>query len=151
MPVIKSRKYVGRQPVDSPTPHRKGETITEIFTHTFTTAVGTADILELMPVFSHGKIVDFEFETANVGAIALNIGLMTGAAGANEPPARTCGSQLIAGVLANAASGRASTLAQMALLQNGVGDRDVSIGLVPAAPITAAANKTITIKLTIVA
>lgn len=150
MSVIKSANYIGMQPIDSPVPHRKGETITAIFTHTFTKDVAATDILELFPVFAHGKIVDFEFETANVGAINLTIGLMSGAAGSNAA-GRTSGNQLINGVAANAASGKSATLAALAALQSGVGDTDVSIGLVPASTITAAANKTITIKVTIAA
>lgn len=150
MPIVKSKKYVGMQVVDSPIPHRKGETITEIFTHTFTQAVGTGDILELFPVFAGGKIVDFEFETANIGAINLNIGLMTGQAGSNDG-GRVCGAELISAVAANAATGKAATLAALAALQAGVGQADRSIGLVPASNITAAANKTITIKVVIAA
>lgn len=150
MSIIKSAKYVGIQPVDSPVPDRKGETITIVFTHTFTKDVTSADILELAPIFAYGKIVDFQFETANIGAINLQIGLMTGEAGSNDA-GRSCGSQLINGVAANAATGKSATLAAIAALQDAIGDTDTSIGLVPAATITAASNKTITVKLVIAA
>jgi hypothetical protein len=150
MALIKSKMFVGAQPVDSAVPHRSGETITVIYTHTFTAAVTAADILELYPIFAHGKIVGFEFETENVGAINLDIGLMSGESGSNDA-ARTSGDELIDGVAANSASGRAATLVKLAALQGGVGDKNVSIGVKPAADITAAANKKLHIKLTIAA
>lgn len=150
MALKKSALFKGSQPVDTPAPHRAGETLTIIYTHTFTQDVNTADVLEIYPCFAGAHIVGFEFETENVGAINLNLGIVSGEAGVQDD-ARTCGNQLIAAVAANAASGRASTLAQLSALDvtANARDKNFSIGLVPAANITAAANKKLHIRLTL--
>jgi len=146
MSVIKSAMFVGSQPVDTPAPDRSGDTITQIITHTFTTALTTADILELYPVPAECRIVGFEFVTANVGTLDLDIGMMTGEAGSSTA-GRTCGDELIAAV--DAATGGSTGLAALAALQDGVGDKNASIGLVTATNIAAGATKTITFKVTI--
>lgn len=150
MALKKSALFKGSQPVDTPAPDRSGETLTVIYTHVFTQDVNVGDVLELYPTFAHAKIVGFEFETENIGAINLNIGLVSGEAGYQDD-ARTSGAELISAVAANAASGRASTLAQLSAVNAGAAARDknFSIGLVPAANITAAANKKLHIRLTL--
>jgi len=150
MALKKSALFKGSQPVDTPSPHRSGETLTVIYTHIFTEAVEAGDVLEIYPTFAHAKIVGFEFETENVGAIALSIGIVSGEAGAQDD-ARTCSAELISGVAANAVSGRASSLAQLSAVNAGAAARDknFSIGLVPASNITAADNKRLHIRLTL--
>jgi hypothetical protein len=151
MAIIKSSMFSGSQPVDTPVPHRSGETITVIFSYTFSTTLAIGDIVELYPVFGHGKIVGFDFETENVGAIAIDIGLMSGEAGSNDQ-ARTCGAQLISNVAANAAvASRSSSILQLTALQGGVGDKNVSIGVKALAELVAGATKKIHIRAKIAA
>lgn len=148
MSIKQSAYFKGNARTPVPHPARKGEAIEYLFSHTFTEAIGTADILELFPVFPYGRIVGFDFETENVGAIAVDIGLMSGLPGSLDG-ARTSGDQLIDGVAANAASGRESTLGALAALAD-MGETPVSIGLKPAAEITAAANKKIHVRIRVI-
>lgn len=125
---------------------RSGSPIIFRHTHVFTTAVLAADVLELFTVPAYAQIARFRAITANVGAItATGIGLMTGTPG-DTSAVRTVGTELIAAGVLNTTL--ESTLLQLETLGK-IGDSPVSIGLDPAADITAAANKTITFEVTL--
>lgn len=120
---------------------RAGSPIILRHTHVFTQTVLAADVLELFTLPAYARVAKFEIISANVGAItATGIGLMTGTPG-DTVNARTVGTELIAAGVLNTTL--TSTLLQLATLGK-IGDSPVSIGLDPAADITAAANKTIT-------
>jgi len=144
MSTKQSTAFKGNARTPIPTPHKAGDAQTYLFTHVFNEAVLTTDVLELFPVFPNGKIVQFDYATENIGAINLNIGFLTGTPG-DVVSARTCGSEFFAATAANTPS-EAALLTLAAVAESA----DVkSIGLVPAANITAAANKKIHIRLTI--
>lgn len=139
MSTKQSAYFKGNARTPVPHPHRKGEVIEYLFTHTFSEAVASTDVLELFPVFPYGRIVGFDFDTENVGTIALDIGLMSGTPG-DAASERTSGDELIDGVNADASSGKETGLAALAALA-AMGETPVSIGVKPASNITAAANK----------
>jgi hypothetical protein len=145
MPIKQSAYFKGNARTPVPVPHRKGEVIEYLFTHTFTEAVAAADILDLFPVFPYGRIVGFDFAAENIGAINLSIGLMSGNPGSLDS-ARTVGTQLINAAVST--TPLASTLTQLAALAAN-GETPVSIGLVPSAEITAAANKKLHLRIRI--
>ena len=140
MSTKQSAYFKGNARTPVPHPHRKGEVIEYLFTHTFTETVASTDVLELFPIFPYGRIVGFDFETENVGAINVDIGLMSGTPG-DATSVRTCGAELANDVAANGAVAvKLTSLALLAALPAN-GETAVSIGLVPANDITAAANK----------
>lgn len=147
MPIKQSAYFKGNARTPVPVPHRKGEVIEYLFTHTFTETIGTADILELFPVFPYGRIVGFDFAAENVGAINLSIGTMSGASGSLDS-ARTVGSQLINAAVST--TPLASTLTQLAALA-AIGETPVSIGLVPSAEIVAGATKKLHVRIRVAA
>lgn len=124
---------------------RSGSPIIFRHTHVFTTAVLAADVLELFTVPAYAQFARFRAITANVGAIAGVIGKMTGTPG-DAVTARTVTDDLFASANLNGAI--ESTLLQLETLGKN-GDAPYSIGLDPAADITAAANKTITFEVTL--
>lgn len=147
MSIKQSAYFKGNARTPVPHPHRKGEVMEYIFTHTFDEAVASTDILDLIPVFPYGKVVGFDFDTENVGAINLDIGLMSGTPGSTDA-SRTVGAEFIDGVAANAASGKETALSALAALAAN-GETPVSIGVKPASDITAAANKKLHVRLRI--
>lgn len=124
---------------------RSGSPIAFRHTHTFLAAVLSTDVLELFTLPAYAQINRFEMISANVGLINVNVGLMTGTPG-DAVTARTAGSELISAAAANTTL--LSTLLQRTTFGK-VGDSPVSVGLTPAADITAAANKTITFEVEI--
>lgn len=145
MATVQSAYFTGNARTTLPQPHRKGETLTVLFTHTFNTAVTTADVLELVEIPPYAQIVGFEYASANIGAINVDIGIMSGTPGSTDA-SRTVGDEIVsAASIGTAAVVGVATLGAIAVN----GESKVSIGLQPASNITAAANKTVTIKLTI--
>lgn len=146
MGIVQSNYFKGNARTPVADPHRKGETIIAQFTHTFTEALADTDILDLFPLFPYAKIVGFEFESENIGTAALDIGLMSGTPGSKDA-ARTSGDELADGVAANTSHATGLTaLANMAIN----GDAPVSIGVKTATSITAAANKKLHVRVTLV-
>ena len=148
MAIKQSAYFKGNARTPVPHPHRKGETLTFIFTHTFTEALADTDVLELFPIFPYGRIVSFEFTSANIGTAALDIGLMSGDAGSLDA-ARTSDDVLIDGVAANASTGTKTALADIAAIAMN-GETAVSVGVKTATTIAAASNKTLTVLITVV-
>ena len=143
MPIKQSQYFRGNARTPVPVPDRKGEVIEYLFTHTFSEAVNTADILELFPVFSHGRIVGFDFASENLGAITLDFGFMSGTPGSLDAT-RT----VDAALLNDAAAGTPAETSLTALAGiAAIGGTPVSIGLVPSANITAAANKKLHVRI----
>lgn len=145
MPTKQSSAFKGNARTPIATSHKAGDAHTYLFTHTFTEAVLTTDVLEIFPIFPNGKVVAIDFATENVGAINVGIGLMSGVSG-DASSVRTCGTEFFAAAAANTPAAAALiTLAAVARA-----DDVKSIGLVPAADITAAANKKIHLRITVV-
>lgn len=145
MSIIQSQYFKGNARTPVPHPHRKGEVIEFMFTHTFTETLGTSDVLDLFPIFPYGRIVGFDFICENVGTNALDIGLMTGTPGATD--ARTSDDVLIDGIAANT-GGVTSLAALAAIAQNG--ETPVSIGVKTATEITAGSTKVLHARIRIV-
>lgn len=123
---------------------RVGSPVKLIHTHSFAAAAGgallTTDILELFPWPEFSRIGLFTMISASVGAINVDVGVMTGTPGDAVTARTLVSASLVSAVAANTTI--VSTLLQRATLgQNG--DAPVSIGLVPASDITAG-SKTIT-------
>lgn len=137
MAIKQSQYFVGNARTPVPHPHRKGEVIKYMFTHTFTEGLDTGDILELFPLFPYGRITGFQFIGENIGTNALDIGLMSGNPGSLDV-ARTSDDALIDGVAANT-GGSTGLIALSALAENG--ESPVSIGVKTATEITAGATK----------
>lgn len=146
MSTKQSAYFKGNARTPVPHPHRKGEVIEYLFTHTFTETVLAGDVLELFPVFPYGRIVGFDWDTENVGAINVGIGLMTGTPG-DATSVRTVGTELASAVAANAvvASKLTGLLALAAI--PAMGETPVSIGLAPAADITAGSTKKLHVRI----
>lgn len=125
-----------------PEPKQTGQVACEITTHVFTEDVLTTDVLELFPLLPFGRIVGFEFISANLGAITLDFAEMTGDF-ASVDPARAMGTGAKLLMSVAAAAGAVATLAQIAAF-NKNGDTARGIGLKPSANITLGATKTIT-------
>ncbi len=143
MSIIMSKFFKGNARASVANPDRKGQVIEHLFTHHFTEALTTADILDLFPVIPYAKITTFEFATENMGTEALDIGLMTGNPGSKDA-ARTSGDQLIDGVAANA--GGSSSLTALANLPAN-GDTVVSIGVKTATTIAADPTKVLHVRI----
>ena len=148
MPTKQSKFFKGMARIPVASAHKAGDAQEYAFTHVFTEAVLTTDVLEIFPVFPNGKIVALDWDTENIGAINLNMGFLTGTSG-DTVAARTCGSELFSAVAANAAV--ASKLCPLLTLAPLDPSQEVrSIGLVPAADITAAANKKLHMRIRVV-
>lgn len=135
--------FTGQGRVLLPNNFRAGSPVKFIHTHSFAATAGGAllstDILELFtwPQFSRFGL--FTMISASVGAINVDVGVMTGTPG-DTVTARTLGALLIDDGAAN------TTLVSTLLQRNTVGkngDSPLSIGLVAASDITAG-SKTIT-------
>lgn len=137
MATKQSTYFKGNARKELPQPMQAGVACEVIVSHTFTEDVASTDVLELIPFIPFGRILSAEMITENVGAINLGVGLMTGVPG-DTTAVRTCGTQIFAAQAANAV-GATTLLAMAGLAKNG--DTGVSIGMVPASAITAAANK----------
>ena len=146
MAIIQSNFFKGNARTPTADPHRKHETITQMFSHYFTEALTTADILDLFPVFPGAKIVGFEFICENMATEALDIGLMSGTPGSKDA-GRTSGDELIDGIAAS--TGGSTALATLANLAAN-GDTAVSIGVKTATNIAAGATKALHVKITLV-
>lgn len=143
MAIKQSQYFVGNARTPVPHPHRKGEVIEYLFTHTFNEAVADTDILELFPIFPYGRIVGFDFICENVGTNALDIGLMSGSVGSLDA-ARTSDDVLIDGIAANTGGVTALT-AIAAIAENG--DEAVSVGVKTATSITAGSTKKLHVRI----
>ncbi len=143
MATVLSSLYLGANRIDIRRPTFSGMKMEMILTHTFLAQVATTDILDLFPIPAYAQLTEFEIINANLGALNLAIGLMTGTPG-DTIAARTSGTQLFAAQAAGAQA--AVTLANIAALAK-IGDLPVSIGVVPSVNITAAANKTLTYRI----
>lgn len=120
-----------------PSAHKAGEAQEVIITHVFNEAVNTTDVLELFALPAGCRFLSFEYAAENIGAINANIGFMTGVPGDNVT-ARTSGTELVSAGSLNT-TGAEVTIATLAAIASTSDNR--SIGLVPAANITAASNK----------
>jgi hypothetical protein len=136
MATKQSAFFKGNARSNVPVPNKAGVVCEIIVTHTFTEAVAATDVLELVPLGAGNRILSVDISSENVGAINLGVGFMSGTPGDTDPT-RTCGTQLFAAQAANTAA--AMTLTNVAGLT--VSNDARSIGVVPAAEITAAANK----------
>lgn len=146
MPIKQSAYFKGNARTPVPHPDRKGIVMEYLFTHVFTEAVATTDILELFPIFPYGKIVGFDFATENVGPINLTLGLMSGTPGELNS-ARTSGAELInAGAAATPA---ATSLTAISAIP-AIGETPVSLGLKVSNDISAAANNKLHIRIRVV-
>lgn len=148
MPTIKqSRHFAGQTLPAVASPQKTGETMTYIGTHTFNESVLTGEILELFPVFPHGKVVDMEIITENVGAVLVDVGFMTGDCGSTATT-RTLGTEFITAT--SAATTLKPALAKIIAAASKVGGVPVSIGVKStAADITASATKKLHYKITV--
>lgn len=140
MATIQTRFFTGQGRPVLGNQFRSGSPIMIRHTHTFTTTVLAADVLELFEVPPYARLFSFRCITANVGAVNAVIGVMTGTPG-DVVAVRTVNDALIATAALN--TSLTSTLLQLETLGKN-GDSPYSIGLDPAGDITAAANKTIT-------
>lgn len=136
MAVKRSRFTSGMSQTPVPVPNKAGVKHTLLVTHTFTEAVDAVDVLDLVSIGPNTRIVGLRMIGENIGAINLKVGNLTGTPGSTDA-ARTCGSEFFAAQAANAeATVPVLTLAGLSPYAS-----DVSIGIQPAANITAAANK----------
>ena len=136
MATIRSRYTSGMSQTPVPVASKAGVKHTLLVTHTFTQAVNATDVLDLVSLGAGIRVVGLRLISENVGAINLKVGNMTGAPGSDDA-ARTCDSAFFAAQAANAeAAVPLQALARLAPYA-----ANVSIGIQPAADITAAANK----------
>lgn len=136
MAVKRSRYTSGMSKAPVPVPNKAGVSHTILVTHTFTEAVLSTDVLDLVSLGAGIRVLGLRTIGENVGAINLKVGNLTGTPGSTDA-ARTCGSEFFAAQAANAeAAVPLVTLAGLSPYAT-----DVSIGIQPAADITAAANK----------
>lgn len=137
-------KGLARTPI--PVPTKAGVVHEVIITHTFNEAVAATDVLELAPLAAGTKILSADVASANLGAITLDIGFMTGTPG-DASSARTCGAELFN----DQAAGTPAAMTLAAVVALTVSGEHRSIGIVPSAEITAAANKKVHLRLRYVA
>lgn len=136
MAVKRSRFTSGMSQTPVPVPNKAGVKHTIIVSHTFTETVAAADVLDLVSIGPGTRVVGMRVIGENIGAINLKVGNLTGTPGSTDA-ARTCGSEFFAAQAANAeAAVPLLTLAGLSAYA-----ADMSIGIQPAADITAAANK----------
>lgn len=143
---IKQTKFfkgMARTPVGHP--HKAGHTTTHLFTHVFSEAVATTDILELIPLAPGLRVVECTINTENIAATNLTVGLMSGNIGSLDA-ARTSGNELVAAQVSG--TEYSSTLLQLAALAKN-GDTAKSLGLKVSADVAAAANKKLHVKLVV--
>jgi hypothetical protein len=146
MAINQSKYFTGNARTPVPHPHRKGEVIEYIFTHIFAVTLATTDILELFPIFPHGRIVGFDFIGEDVGTEALDIGLMSGTPGSLDAT-RTSTDVLVDGVAAN--TGAVTSLIELAAIPE-VGGTSVSIGVKTATEIAAGSGKKLHVRIRVV-
>ena len=136
MAVKRSRYTSGMSQTPVPVPNKAGVQHTILITHTFTEAVLAADVLDLVSLGAGIRVLGLRMISENVGAINLKVGNLTGTPGSTDA-GRTCGAEFFAAQAANAeALAPLATLANLAPYSG-----DVSIGIQPAADITAGATK----------
>lgn len=136
MAVKRSRYTSGMSQTPVPVPNKAGVLHTILVTHTFTEALLAVDVLDLVALGPGIRVVGLRTISENVGAINIKVGNLTGTPGSTDA-GRTCGSEYFSAQAANAEAGvPLVTLAGLAPYA-----ADVSIGIQPAADITAAANK----------
>jgi hypothetical protein len=142
MAIIQTALFTGMgRPGWPPTRFRVGSPIKFVHTHTFAATVESTDILELFEWPAHARFGLFTAITANVGAINVEIGPMTGTLGDTAGSRALVANRLITATAANTTM--VSTLLQRVTVGKN-GDMPLGVGLQPASNITAAANKTIT-------
>lgn len=141
MAVKQSQFFKGnaRTPIGHAT--RANEVTEHLFTHTFTEAVTTADILELFPLLPNGRIVAFEVAGSGLSTTTFKVGFMSGNPGELDD-ARTLGSEL-ASTLANA-SGVVGLATLAPLAGSGVAR---SIGIQPSANIAASGSTVLHVRI----
>lgn len=93
MSTKQSKAFKGLGRIPQATPHKAGELTAIMFSHTFTDAVTTTDVLELVPMPANMKLVGFDYATENLGVLNLKIGIMSGTTG-NLTETRTLGSEI---------------------------------------------------------
>lgn len=144
MATKQSKFFTGMARTPIPHPVKAGSPCELIFTHVFSEAVADTDVLELVTIPPGCRLTHVDFVSANLGAITFDLGLMTGTPG-DTTATRTCGAEIFDNQAAGTAA--AATLANIAAIA-AMGDAaPKSVGFVPSAAITAAANKTITLRL----
>lgn len=138
MPIKQTALFRGNARTPQAHPHRFGDLQVIDFIHTFTEDVNTADVLELCILPAFCKIHQLILNTENIAATNLTVGVMTGTPGSLDP-ARTIATAVLSAVPA----GTEVAAARVALGAAGVqpNSEHRSIGLVPSANITLAANK----------
>lgn len=113
-----------------------------LFTHEFTEAVATTDVLELFPIPPGAQILDFAVTPVNLAGVTLTAGVMSGESG-DPVTVRTCGTELLNA--AAAAAPAASTLAAVAGIVPDSGQAR-SIGFVPGANVPLDATKKLIVR-----
>lgn len=136
MATKQSAYFTGNARTQMPVPNKAGVVCEVIVTHIFTAAVASTDVLELCPLAAGNRLLSVDVASENLGAITLDVGFMTGEPG-DATSARTCGAELFNDQAAGTPA--AMTLVAVAALAASGSHR--SIGVVPSAEITAAANK----------
>ncbi|MDB6179000.1 hypothetical protein PAF17_16025 [Paracoccus sp. Z330] len=114
-----------------------------IIEHTFTEAVGAADILELAYLPPYCRILEAELLTVGTAAVTFDVGLMSGPVGSNDP-ARTCGAELFDSVTPTTQEN--AELADLVAISKAQEAR--SIGVVPSGTVAAAAGTKLYLRLT---
>lgn len=144
MATKQSKFFTGMARTPIPHPVKAGSPCEIIFTHVFSTAVAETDVLELVTIPPGCRLTHVDFVSANLGSINFDLGLMSGTPG-DATPERTCGAEIFDDQAAGTAA--AATLAKIAAIA-AMGDAaPKSIGFVPSAAITAATNKTLTLRI----
>lgn len=142
MALKRSKYFTGMGQPQVPTPHKAGTVQVVLFTHVFTEAVGTSDVLEIVPVPPNAKIVGLGIIGANLTGNA-KVGFVSGVPGTPDDT-RTLGSELFSAQSLTAEGNvPLATLAGLSYTK----DTPVSIGLTPATAIAAGATNKVIVKL----
>lgn len=97
MAIKKSSYSRATNRLQSPSPYVVNQPVEIIVSHTFTEALPTTDILELVALPPNCKILAANLMTEGTGATTITAGFMSGDFGSNDP-ARTSGSELFSAV-----------------------------------------------------
>ncbi|GGE24261.1 hypothetical protein SAMN05421774_10865 [Gemmobacter megaterium] len=142
MATKQSTYFKGNARTPIPVPNKAGVVCEVIITHTFTEAVADTDVLELAPLAAGNRILAVDVATENLGAITLDVGFMSGTPGDVES-ARSCGAELFN----DQAAGTPAAKPLIGIVGLAVAGEHRSIGVVPSAAITPAANKKLHLRL----
>lgn len=121
-----------------------GVTITQIFEYTVpATPPGATDIIEIGYLPANNKLLSFEVAGAATGTgITVQVALMTGEQGDHQDTTRALATPNILAP-ATAIHNASSSATRAACLAIPVSDKDVGIGIVPSAALTAAGKITV--------